>query len=69
MGMFVDLIYKLILPAAKREGVDPDSVAKVIKNNYKEIDAVEKSIRRSFDTGNIKDKDGNVLKYDDIFPI
>jgi hypothetical protein len=69
MGMFVDLIYKLILPAAKREGVDPESVANFIKNNRKEISAGEAHIKKMFDDGRMQNKDGKTLKYDDVFPL
>ncbi|MBL7994389.1 hypothetical protein JNM05_03370 [bacterium] len=68
MGIFIDLLYKLILPLAKREGVDPESVVSRIRKNQKAIADLEGQLKKKFDDGEMKTKDGQVLKYNNLFP-
>jgi hypothetical protein len=67
MGMFIDLIYKIILPVAKREGVDPESVVSAIKNHQQAIVNADKELRKMFDDGEMKTRDGRILKYSDVY--
>lgn len=52
----VDLIYKLILPIAKKEGVDPESVANVIKGKKREIKSLEDELDNMFKSGKFGNK-------------
>lgn len=53
---FIELLYKLILPIAKKEGVDPETVANIVRQKKRSIDQLSKELDNDLKKHGVKMK-------------